>query len=68
MALLLGYGNQLDNNFYYGVNVKLIYSSSQVLRRALPQSTLVSYNIPDSRWNFGFSILNLGSQLKAITV
>jgi len=66
MALLLGYGNQLDNNFYYGVNVKLIYSSLAGITSSAAAIDLgLHYNIPDSRWNFGFSILNLGSQLKS---
>ena len=26
MAAIIGYSNQLDENFYYGANVKFIYS------------------------------------------
>lgn len=66
VALLLGYGNQLDNNFYYGANIKLIYSSIESYSSAGVAFDLgLHYAIPESRWNFGFSILNLGTQLKS---
>jgi hypothetical protein len=64
MALLVGYGNQLDQNFFYGANVKFIYSS--IAGRASTGIALdlgLHYTIPESRWNFGFSILNLGKQI-----
>jgi len=64
MALLVGYGNQLDQNFFYGANVKFIYSS--IAGRASTGIALdlgLHYTIPESRWNFGFSILNFGKQI-----
>ncbi len=66
MALLIGYGNQLDENFYYGANVKFIYSSiAGVSSTAAAVDLGLHYAIPDQRWNFGFSVLNLGSQIKS---
>lgn len=66
MALLIGYGNQLDNNFYYGANLKLIYSSiAGQSSTGLAFDFGLHYAIPESRWNFGFSILNLGKQLSS---
>ncbi len=65
-ALTLGYGNQLDNNFYYGANIKIIYSSIESYSSTAAALDLgLHYAIPESRWNFGFSILNLGTQLKS---
>ena len=66
MALIIGYGNQLDDNFYYGANVKFIYSSIAGISSSAAAVDLgLHYAIPDERWNFGFSILNLGSQIKS---
>lgn len=66
MAVTIGYGNQLDENFYYGANVKLIYSKiSDVSSAAAAIDLGLHYAIPESRWNFGFSVLNLGAQLSS---
>lgn len=66
MALILGYGNQLDENFYYGANVKFIYSKiSDVSSTAAAIDLGLHYAIPNSKWNFGFSVLNLGGQLSS---
>jgi len=66
MALLIGYGNQLDSNFYYGTNIKFIYSSiAGQSSTALAVDLGLHYAIPEIRWNFGFSILNLGGQLSS---
>ncbi len=65
-ALTLGYGNQLDNNFYYGTNVKFIYSSIENYSSTAVAFDLgLHYAVPESKWNFGFSVLNLGTQLKS---
>ncbi len=64
LALTLGYANQLDENFFYGVNVKFIYSSiADYSSTGLATDIGLQYHIPEERWSFGFSILNLGSQL-----
>ncbi len=65
-AFTLGYSNILDSNFSYGVNAKFIYSGIQDR-----SSTAVAFDLgllyifPESNWSFGFSVLNLGNQLKA---
>ncbi|MEW6702312.1 MAG: type IX secretion system protein PorQ [Bacteroidota bacterium] len=66
MALLLGYGNQLDKNFYYGANVKFIYSKiADRFSTGLALDLGLHYAVPESRWNFGLSVLNLGTQLSS---
>ncbi|MEE9429741.1 MAG: type IX secretion system protein PorQ [Melioribacteraceae bacterium] len=63
-AATIGYANELDQNFYYGANVKFIYSGiADRSSVGLAVDLGLHYSIPDSRWNFGFSILNLGSQV-----
>jgi len=66
MAILVGYGNQLENNFYYGANLKFIYSSiAGQSSSGLAIDLGLHYAIPELRWNFGFSVLNLGKQLSS---
>lgn len=66
IAFVIGYGNKLDENFYYGANAKIIYSSIADASSVGAAIDLgLHYEIPDSKWNFGFSILNLGSQIKS---
>ena len=66
MAILVGYGNQLDQNFYYGANVKFIFSSiAGISSSGIAADLGLFYTIPDQRWNFGFSILNVGKQIKS---
>jgi hypothetical protein len=66
MAMLVGYGNQLDENFYYGANVKFIFSSiAGVSSSGIAADLGLFYTIPDQRWNFGFSVLNAGRQIKS---
>lgn len=66
VAFMIGYGNRLDQNFYYGANAKFIYSGIEdYSSTALALDIGLHYEIPESRWNFGFSILNLGGQLSS---
>ena len=66
IALIVGYANELDENFYYGVNVKFIYSGiADYSATGAAVDLGLHYAIPDSRWHFGFSVLNLGSQLSS---
>ncbi len=63
-ALSLGYGNKLDENFYYGVNVKFIYSGIDVYSStAISADVGLLYEIPKQLWSIGFSVLNMGTQL-----
>ena len=64
VAMIIGYSNELDKNFYYGANIKFIYSG--IKNRSSTGFAMdlgLNYSIPEVRWNFGFSILNLGTQL-----
>lgn len=64
LAFVIGYANQLDNNFYYGANAKFIYSGiADRSSTAMALDLGLHYSIPDKNWNFGFAILNLGGQL-----
>ncbi|MCX6151846.1 MAG: type IX secretion system protein PorQ [Ignavibacteriales bacterium] len=64
VAFVLGYGNKLDENFYYGANAKFIYSGiEKYYSTAIGVDVGLQYIIPNQLLNFGFSILNIGSQL-----
>jgi len=66
LALTVGYANQLDENFFYGVNAKFIFSSiAEESSTALAMDLGLQYNIPESNWSFGFSVLNIGTQLSS---
>ena len=66
MAILVGYGNQIDQNFYYGANVKFIFSSiAGISSSGIAADLGLFYTIPDQKWNFGFSVLNAGRQIKS---
>ncbi|MEO6696203.1 MAG: type IX secretion system protein PorQ [Ignavibacteria bacterium] len=65
IAFSLGYSNTTKNNFHYGVNLKLIYSGiGDYSSTAIAADLGALYMIPASQWNFGLSVLNLGTQLK----
>ena len=64
LSMLVGYSNSLSKNFYYGVNLKFIYSSIEdYSSMGLAGDIGLQYLIPNKGWNFGFSVLNIGSQL-----
>ena len=64
MAFVIGYANNLDENFYYGANAKFIYSGiADRSSTAMAVDLGLHYAIPDKNWNFGFAVLNLGGQL-----
>ncbi len=66
MAFIIGYANTLDNNFYYGANAKFIVSNiSDRSSTAAAVDLGLHYSLPDEMMEFGFSILNLGSQITA---
>lgn len=65
-ALLIGYGNVLDENFYYGANVKFIYSGiADYSATGIALDLGLHYALPDDDWNFGLSFLNIGTQLSS---
>lgn len=64
LAMILGYANTLSENFYYGANIKFIYSSiADRSSSALALDLGLNYEISEKGLNFGFSILNAGTQL-----
>ena len=64
LAMLVGYANSLAENFYYGANVKFIYSSiADRSSSALALDLGLHYSIPEKGFDFGFSILNTGTQI-----
>ncbi|GJQ62781.1 MAG: hypothetical protein SCALA702_18340 [Melioribacteraceae bacterium] len=66
MVLILGYANEIDKNFNYGVNFKVIQSAiSDQSSSAVAADIGVNYLIPESKWVFGFSALNIGSQISS---
>jgi len=66
VVFILGYANELDMNFYYGANVKVIYSSiEKYSSSALAVDLGLHYAFPEQLINIGFSVLNLGSQLSS---
>lgn len=66
MAVVIGYANVLDYNFYYGANIKFIYSGIEDRSSTGMAVDLgLHYSIPDKNWYFGFAVLNLGSQLSS---
>ena len=65
-VLIAGYSNALDNNFYYGVNGKFIYTS--IADRSSSAFALdfgLNYNLPEKDFSLGLAILNVGSQISA---
>lgn len=64
VAFILGYANQLDNNFYYGANAKFIYSGiEKYSSSAIGFDVGLHYAVPAEQLNIGFAILNVGTQL-----
>ncbi|HKI79684.1 MAG TPA: type IX secretion system protein PorQ [Ignavibacteriaceae bacterium] len=66
LAMLVGYANTLSENFYYGANVKYIFSSiAGRSSSALALDLGLHYSLPEIGWDFGFSVLNAGTQLSS---
>ncbi len=67
-AVSFGYGNEIDKNFYYGVNLKFIYSGIEnYTSTGISTDIGFLYLLPKSKWSFGLSVLNLGKQLSSYT-
>lgn len=65
-ALLVGYGNELGDNLFYGANVKFIYSGiADYSATGIAMDLGLHYTIPDDDWSFGLSILNFGTQISS---
>ena len=66
LALLLGYAGEIEENFYYGANVKFIYSS--IADRSSTAAAVdigFHYIIPSQKINIAIVALNLGTQLSS---
>ncbi|MHB1686627.1 MAG: type IX secretion system protein PorQ [Ignavibacteriaceae bacterium] len=66
VAAVFGYSNLLDQNFYYGTNVKLIYSKiADRSSSAIAVDLGLHYSLKSQLIDFGFAIMNLGTQMSA---
>ncbi|MBS1518953.1 MAG: type IX secretion system protein PorQ [Bacteroidetes bacterium] len=64
LALSVGYSNMIRPNFYYGANLKYIYSQiDDYNSSAVAVDFGLLYVIPSTMWNFGVSVLNAGTQI-----
>jgi hypothetical protein len=64
LAFTVAYGNNFNEHFTYGVGVKVIYSSiADNSSTGMAADFGIQYLLPENGWNFGLSILNVGSQL-----
>jgi hypothetical protein len=64
VAFIVGYANALDENFYYGANVKFIYSGIENRSSTgLAADIGLHYSFPSAMADIGFAALNMGSQL-----
>ncbi|MCH8324951.1 MAG: type IX secretion system protein PorQ [Bacteroidetes bacterium] len=64
LALIIGYANNLEENFYYGVNIKFINSSiADQSSSAIAFDFGLHYSIPSQGLSFGIALLNTGFQI-----
>ena len=66
LAFILGYTNEFSENFYYGANAKVIYSSiADESSSAIALDLGINYEIPNQKLNLATAVLNLGTQLSS---
>ncbi len=66
LAFVLGYAGTFDENFYYGANAKVIYSSiADASSSAIGLDLGVHYEFPELMLNFAVAVLNLGTQMSS---
>ncbi len=66
LAVTLGYSALWEENLYYGINAKFIYSGiAEYSSTGLAADFGLLYTIPDSRITLGASLRNLGAQLSS---
>lgn len=66
VAFIVGYANTLDENFYYGANVKFIYSSiADKSSSAAAVDLGLHYSFPSQSIDIGAAALNIGSQFSS---
>ncbi|HEY5533853.1 MAG TPA: type IX secretion system protein PorQ [Ignavibacteria bacterium] len=65
-ALTLTYANKYIENLSYGASLKLIYSNIDIYKSTAVAADLgLLYQIPETQWNFGLSLLNIGTQISS---
>jgi long-subunit fatty acid transport protein len=66
LAFILGYTNEFTENFYYGANAKVIYSSIEDKSSSAVGLDLgINYEIPNQKLNLAAAVLNLGTQISS---
>lgn len=66
LAFLVGYSGEFQENFYYGANAKVIYSSIEDNSSAAIGMDLgLHYAFPKLQLNVAAAVLNLGTQLSS---
>ena len=66
LAFILGYTNEFSENFYYGANAKVIYSSiADKSSSAIGLDLGINYEIPTQKLNLAAAVLNLGTQISS---
>jgi hypothetical protein len=66
LAFLVGYAGTFDENFYYGANAKVIYSSiADASSSAIGLDLGIHYEFPDLKLNLAAAVLNLGTQMSS---
>jgi hypothetical protein len=66
LAVLLGYAGEFEENFYYGANAKIIYSSiADRSSSAIAVDLGLHYQIPSQQINIALVALNLGTQISS---
>ncbi len=66
VALALGYGNQIQENLFWGGNLKFIYSSiAGYSSTAIAADAGILLLIPENRVTLGLSVRNAGTQLSS---
>jgi hypothetical protein len=64
LAFTIAYGNRFNENLTYGVGVKFIYSNiADNSSMGMAGDFGIQYLLPEKGWNFGLSVMNVGSQI-----
>ncbi len=65
MALVLGWGRQLDSNFSIGANAKLVHSAYESYNSFGMAVDVAGTYISETGWLFSLTARNIGSELKS---
>jgi hypothetical protein len=66
LAVLIGYTNEFSDNFYYGANAKVIYSSiADKSSSGIGVDLGINYELPEQKLNLAAAVLNLGAQISS---